>query len=470
MYFVERVKHEEGLRAFEEKAERNGLPRALLFTAKLRQGKLSARPSITASGEFLLAKRFACLLASKEITEHKNALFKEPQLSKLLVFNQNSKRLAFGMALLIFLAIAASSHVAGAFSRRALLPKDGAGCPDRGRPLRSHRRDLSPSPERVARRRRHLEHWGVERQLAPPAFPSSFGAVADEACRAIAGTLSGLQRPDPNVASNAMHRSVLDYRPTHPKWMSERRWRDGDDGATAPDEAEENVPARMGIELDGAAYLSGEGEGGDEGRAMRVLSLRIAQRLSAAEPYRRGSVSVYFNSVEQSLLASRELSRMREGVAGSESPERIAICCLGQDFSPPGTAKKGRGNRTSGDGSNVSIVLIVKPSDCSFDSLTTVNGESRSPVAAGRQPTIQTNVVDKLQLLLFQASASSVPAVVLSPRLSELPPLQSMSTHKRTGPSGFEQSGYQQSSTYGGTEPPVGPTSWLLRDLSESSR
>jgi len=32
--FVERVKHEEGLKAFEEKAERNGLPRALLFTAK----------------------------------------------------------------------------------------------------------------------------------------------------------------------------------------------------------------------------------------------------------------------------------------------------------------------------------------------------------------------------------------------------------------------------------------------------
>ena len=34
--FVECVKHEEGLKAFEEKAERNGLPRALLFTAKVR--------------------------------------------------------------------------------------------------------------------------------------------------------------------------------------------------------------------------------------------------------------------------------------------------------------------------------------------------------------------------------------------------------------------------------------------------
>jgi hypothetical protein len=37
--------------------------------------------------------------------------------------------------------------------------------------------------------------------------------------------------------------------------------------------------------------------------------------------------------------------------------------------------------------------------------------------------------------------------------------------YKRTGPSGFEQSGFQKSSTYGGIEPPVGPTSWLLRDL-----
>jgi hypothetical protein len=35
--------------------------------------------------------------------------------------------------------------------------------------------------------------------------------------------------------------------------------------------------------------------------------------------------------------------------------------------------------------------------------------------------------------------------------------------YKRTGPSGFEQSGFQRSSTYGGVEPPVGPTSWLLR-------
>jgi hypothetical protein len=55
----------------------------------------------------------------------------------------------------------------------------------------------------------------------------------------------------------------------------------------------------------------------------------------------------------------------------------------------------------------------------------------------------------------------------MSPRLSELPPLQQYSTtdHYKTGPSGFEQSGYQQSATYGGHEPPIGPTNWLLRDL-----
>jgi len=317
------------------------------------------------------------------------------------------------------------------------------------------------------RRRRNMEHWGVERHRSPPYFPATFDEVADEAFRAITGTLCGLQRPDPNVASNAMHKSVLDYRPTHPKWASKRRWADGDDGGVTKKRARKNereAPARMGIEIDGAACLSDQSD--DEGRAMRILSLQIAWRLCSS-PWEDGesdgersakprSVAVYFNTVQQSLLASRELGRWKN----EEGLDRISIRCLGHDSLPQNMIKqKGREDEQA----TMGIVLVVKPSDYDSDSLVPVHGLDKRQ---SHQPTIQADVVQKLQSLLFQSSASNIPVAVLSPRLTELSPLQSMANdYKRTGPSGFEQSGFQRSSTYGGIEPPVGPTSWLLRDL-----
>ena len=314
--------------------------------------------------------------------------------------------------------------------------------------------------ERIRRlRRRNLEYWGVENLPSRSHFPSTFDELADDVCHAIAGTISGTQRPDPNIASNAMHQSVLDYRPTHPFASSKRRWSNNkDDNSEDVTVTKAGVyPARMGVEIDGALYLS---EGLiNEGQAIRKLSLQIAKRLSilpwdmteritGRRPAR--SVAVYYNSVEQCLLASRELSRLitndKEINTNQDWFDNIQINCLGQDPLPLSMAKeKGRER----------LILVVKPTDYDED-------ESRYQ----QQPRIQANVVDKLQSLLFQASAASIPAVVLSPRLSELPPLQQATQmYKRTGPSGFEQSGFQKSSTYGGEEPPVGPTSWLLRDL-----
>lgn len=314
--------------------------------------------------------------------------------------------------------------------------------------------------ERIRRlRRRNLEYWGVENLPSRSHFPSTFDELADEVFHAISGTISGTQRPDPNIASNAMHQSVLDYRPTHPFASSKRRWSNNkDDNNKGVTVTKADVyPARMGVEIDGALYLS---EGlTSEGQALRILSLQIAKRLSilpwdmtestSRRPAR--SVAIFFNSVEQCLLASRELSRLmtndKENNADQDDWfDNIQINCLGQDPLPLSTTKeKGRER----------LILIVKPTDYDED-------ESRYQ----QQPRIQANVVDKLQSLLFQASAASIPAVVLSPRLSELPPLQQPTQmYKRTGPSGFEQSGFQKSSTYGGVEPPVGPTSWLLRDL-----
>ena len=311
-------------------------------------------------------------------------------------------------------------------------------------------------------RRRNLEYWGVER-LSLSSFPSTFDAVADDVFHAISGTICGLQRPDPNMASNAMHQSVLDYRPTHPFSSSKRRWLNGDDSGVTMKHSKrktQDTTPRMGVEIDGAAYLLENSN--DEGRAMRRLSLQIAKRLSTlpwdktdSSAGRVRSVAVYFNSVEQSLLASRELSLLKKDGKNADRNcfNNIQIHCLGQDSVPLVLV-----NDKSSTVPEERIILIVKPTDYDANSLIPTHDDSR------HRPRIQTNVVDKLQALLFQASASSIPAVVLSPRLSELPPLQQASeAYKRTGPAGFEQSGFQKSSTYGGIEPPVGPTSWLLR-------
>lgn len=331
------------------------------------------------------------------------------------------------------------------------------------------------------RRQRNFEHWGVEHLSSVSSFPSTFEELADEVFQAIVGTIGSKQRVDPNIASNAMHKSVLDYRPIHPSSSSKRRWvHDINAGSsrtsgTGIHRKEQFIPTRMGIEIDGAHILS---EQCDEGKAMRILSLHIAKRLStlpwddneSSQHADHRSVAVYYNSFEHSLLASRELSRWKK----EEQMDKIHIRCLSQDGLPSGMLqgknpcrKKQSDRRKDGSTEDESIVLIVKPTDIDADLPPIIHhdNDSQSLKSNQGQPIIQANVVDRLQSLLFQASASSIPAIVLSPRLSELPPMQQLSAeeYKRTGPSGFEQSGFQKSATYGGIEPPVGPTPWLLR-------
>ena len=327
------------------------------------------------------------------------------------------------------------------------------------------------------RRQRNFEHWGVEHLSSVSSFPSTFEELADEVFEAIVGTIGSKQRVDPNIASNAMHKSVLDYRPTHPSSSSKRRWDNDVKSGADINRKGHFIPTRMGIEIDGARILS---EQSDEGKAMRILSLHIAKRLStlpwddkeSSQHAKRRSVAVYYNSFEHSLLASRELGRWKK----EDQMDKIHIRCLSQDALPSSMHqgknpyhKQQSDGRKDGSTEEESIVLIVKPTDIDADLPPIIHHDNDSQSSKSNQgvgqPTIQTNVVDRLQSLLFQASASSIPAIVLSPRLSELPPMQQLSAeeYKRTGPSGFEQSGFQKSATYGGIEPPVGPTPWLLR-------
>lgn len=328
------------------------------------------------------------------------------------------------------------------------------------------------------RRHRNLELWGYEsaysstyEQKLPPVCPSTFDELAEDAYHAIRGTILGLQRPDPNRVVNAMHRSVLDHRPTHPFYASSQNLDDEYvNSSSGKTRGKATAPiARMGIEIDGAAYLLSSDEmpeerSTDEGRALRILSLKIAGRLASLHEDEQEvvtPVAVYYNSMQQTLLASIELRRLKQAsdVSFSDSLDQIEILCLGQDSLPKNMLRKK--NKSAQNG----IVLVVKPTDYNYDS--PIAFDSPDYRRRTYRPTIHANVVEHLQSLLLQATASSVPAVVISPRLSELPPLQQYSSdysHK-TGPSGFEQSGYQKSATFGGKEPPVGPTSWLLRDL-----
>jgi hypothetical protein len=320
--------------------------------------------------------------------------------------------------------------------------------------------------DRIRKRRNlNLQHWGYERPAYThkphPIFPNTFDAVAEDAYHAIRGTILGLQRPDPNRAVNAMHRSVLDYRPTHPFYSSSRILNDEYLESSKSRQKEALPAARMGIEIDGAAYLFSsddmqfEERSADEGKALRILSLKIAARLARLhedEHEELQSVAVYYNSLEQTLLASNELRRLKQTSDAMlcRSLDQIDIFSVNQHSLPEYMKRpKKSKDRASSNG----VILVVKPTDYNVDS--------------SFYPTIHSDIIENLQSLLLQASASSVPAVVISPRLSELPPLQQYSTTDRfkTGPSGFEQSGYQQSATYGGHEPPVGPTNWLLRDL-----
>lgn len=314
------------------------------------------------------------------------------------------------------------------------------------------------------RRRRNLDFWGVDmpsksdashrHASAPPQFPSTFEEVAEQAFEAIAGTICGLQRPDPNVASNAMHSSVLDYRPTHSPYASIKRWsNDGDERPVSKVSKKDlEAPARMGIEIDGASFLlekehlQSDIKGTAEGRAMIIFSLELAQRLVASpwngfEAASSGlrPCALFYNTMDQALMASRELSRLKkERHRDGEVLDHIHVSWLGQGSLPTHMERKRKKQPTNG------LVLVVKPTDYDID----------SPIPNIGRPTVYADCIEKLQRILFQASASNLPAIVISPRLTELAPLvQPVTTHTyKTGPWGHDQSNYQRSATYGGIE------------------
>ena len=328
-----------------------------------------------------------------------------------------------------------------------------------------------------------FDKWGVEIIADPslrPKCPDTIELVAESAFHAISSTLNCKNRLDPNIIDNLRAVSVTDKRP-----IAFAYWPEGRD------------VGRLGIEIDGLRYLKSfkkentsydvkmkflvesdkqtinnpnipplyrkmnQHEINMEGRALRRFSIMLASRLGAfpwdAEVKKNKKrtdsiiktirpIAIFFNTIRQALLASKELQllQQRENFHGDKINiyGSIRILALGQDEIPIDMTeaskvdyKGGKKRRKWGTSRELcagtvtpkyGVVLVIQPSD--------FNRESNSPSPSE-------GTVQKLQRLLARGSINQLPVVLVSPRLTEQIDMK-----------GIDQSGYQQSSTYGGIE------------------
>jgi len=294
------------------------------------------------------------------------------------------------------------------------------------------------------------DKWGVDFDVPEPApiFPSTAEEVAEAAFQSISAVLSGKERPDPAVASNARRNSVVDYRPT----VGRDR-------------------ARIGIEIAGARHLMKESETPPlsvpvcdsmgrpvrasledvEGRAIRRVSLMLGSKLCKLTDDETSPIFVYFNTMQQTLMASRELSLLKLECQASVY-DNIRVQCLEEGLPKDireENKKMIRSRRTAVNAAadpSKGMVVLVQPSD--------INTEYRPPANAYGK-------VMSVQRLLAQATIASLPVVVVSPRLTEQHNVYQRESGRTPG-----RWNYQESATYGGSEPPTPPlsTPWLSAD------
>lgn len=295
-----------------------------------------------------------------------------------------------------------------------------------------------------ARPRDYREEWGLSRDHQRD-FPSTVSQVVNEAFLAVAGTLYQTQKLDPNIASNAMSKSIFTQRPVRKR----------------PD------AGRIGIEIDGAEHLFPEVHRLPPASGIRRVSLLLAAKLSKKESWEQFEhpgestknvlkyrpVTVCFNTIKQALAASNDLKLLKLehargiGKDGVESPfENIQVQCV-RDGIPKNflldRSRKRRNNGLARGFVNVTkgLLMVVQPTDYNLEHL---------------PPGPAVDAVGNFQRLAAQATVEEVPMIVLSPRF--------LSNEIVYG--GWDQSGYQKSAVYGGVEPPKGPTPWIMRDFT----
>jgi len=266
------------------------------------------------------------------------------------------------------------------------------------------------------------QSWGLERHDEAPHFPSTIPKLAEYMYTAIAASLYQKDYLDPNIVRNAAALSLWSRRPVR--------------------QAQDR--GRMGIEIDGCEVLCRR----EPHTVLGRVALRVAQKLvcvpwknvdeQASPKYR--PVTLYFNQVSQAMAASRELLYLKAVSPEDRALEYVVVRSLSQNESkdesktPYGQKKKeilmGQVDPLQG------IILVVQPGFFSPDHQT---------------PTMRS--LQALQTICAKAAVHLVPVVCISPRF-------------RVDGYGDTSGQFQQSSAYGGDEPPPGPAPWLMRDFT----
>jgi hypothetical protein len=283
------------------------------------------------------------------------------------------------------------------------------------------------------------EKWGLTQESSYREFPNTMEALVAHAFDAIAGTIYNKHSYDPNIANNARSKSIFTNRPVR-----------------------KNVDAgRIGLEMDGIHFLDQPNL--TPGQAMRRIALMLAGKLSSDESWKKFEtrrneekqkteeggyrpVVVYFNTIKQALWASEELLLLKKMNSATTAYNNVRILCLSdgvpRDMQMDKSHRKRYGGlRTGFVNATRGLFMIVQPSD--------YNGENTPPGPA-------LEAINHFQRIVAQGAVQELPIIALSPRfLSNESPFY-----------GRDQSIYQQSAIYGGTEPPKGPTPWVMRDFT----
>lgn len=303
----------------------------------------------------------------------------------------------------------------------------------------------------------YLAEWGVEHEGGGHSFPDTPEKLVGQAFDAIAATIYHSQKNDPNIANNARSTSLFTTRPVRKKTDC----------------------GRIGLEIDGAKFLFSRGVGLSSGAALRRIALMLAAKLASDRSWRayekkkknkkkkevspehnddggdgHRPVVLYFNTIKQALAASQDLKWLKrtakDGYAPGIDPrclKMITIQCLTDDIPEHMRLDRKTHRRRHGGLANgivdatKGIAMVVQPSN--------FNDEYKPPGPA-------LGTVSDFQRLASQASVEELPFIVLSPRFVSGP----------LPTPGWDQSGYQKSATYGGAEPPKGPTPWIMRDFT----
>lgn len=281
-----------------------------------------------------------------------------------------------------------------------------------------------------------LTDWGVSIE-AGTKIPSTVEEVVSQAFAAVAGSIYKKQKMDPNVAVNARSKSIFTQRPV-------RRQLDA---------------GRIGIEMDGVECLFPNGTSISKSCAIRIVSLQLAVKLAMSrawveffkqESLEEGQpppiIAVYLNSVNEALAARHELNLiLKEKDTKNLNQDSIKIHTIGDNIPfemlrPSGQRRRYGGFKDGFVDATRGIIVVVQPTD--------FNVEQRPP-----RPAI--GALSAFQQLVAQAAIEEIAVTVVSPRFT---------TYKSDV--GWDQSLYQKASPYGGTEPPPGPTPWVMRDFT----